>query len=65
MIEDVALAAAQTKGLRVGDEVDLVTTRGQLNAQLGGDDATAAVGGITGDANLHGRSLSIFADSDL
>ena len=55
MIEDVALPAAQAKGLRVGDEVHLMAARGELDAKLGGDDAAAAVGGIAGDADLHRR----------
>ena len=54
MIEDVALSAAETKGLRIGDEVHLVTACCQLNAEFSGDDAAAAVSGIAGDADLHG-----------
>ncbi len=55
VIENIALPAAQAKGLRVGDEVHLMTARGEFNAKFCGDDATAAVGGIAGDADLHGR----------
>jgi hypothetical protein len=29
---------------------------GQLDAELGGDDAAAAVGGIAGDSDLHKRT---------
>jgi hypothetical protein len=50
---DVGLAAGEAEGLRGGDEVDLMAARGELDAQFGGHDAGAAVGGITGDANLH------------
>jgi len=52
---DVLLAAAEAEGLRVGDEVDLVASGGELDAELGGDDSAAAVGGIAGDSDLHGE----------
>ena len=60
VVADVGVAAGEAEGLRVGDEVDLVAARGELDAELGGNDAGAAVGGITGDADLHG-SLYRFA----
>ncbi len=50
---DVLLAAAQAEGLRVGDEVDLVTGGRQLDAEFGSDDAAAAVRGIAGNSDLH------------
>ena len=50
---DVGFAAGEAEGLRVGDEVDLVAAGGEFDAEFGGDDAAAAVGGITGDADLH------------
>ena len=50
---DVLLAPAEAEGLRIGDEVDLMAGGGQLDAELGSDDAAAAVGGIAGDADLH------------
>ena len=50
---NVGLTAAQSKGLRIGDEVDLMPARRELDAKLRGDDAAAAVRGITGDADLH------------
>ncbi len=61
---DVGFAAGEAEGLRIGDEVDLVAAGGEFDAELGGDDAAAAVGGITGDADLHrcpwfGRSLPV------
>src|ERR1039457_5299554 len=46
-------------GIGVGDEVDLVAARGQFQAQLRGDDAAAAVGGITGDTNSHFCSVAL------
>ena len=55
VVVDVGFAAGEAEGLRVGDEVDLVAARGELDAELGGDDAGAAVGGIAGDADLHKR----------
>ena len=56
---NVGLGAGEADGLRVGDEMDLVTAAGELKAELGGDDSAAAVGWITGDADLHGRSRDI------
>jgi hypothetical protein len=53
---DVGLAAGEAEGLRVGDEVDLVTAGGELDSELGGDYSGAAVGGVAGDAYLHKRS---------
>ena len=50
---DVGFAAGEAEGLRVGDEVDLMAAGGEFDAEFGGDDAAAAVGGITGDADLH------------
>ena len=37
----------------VADEVNVVPARGELLAELGGDDARAAVGGIAGYADAH------------
>jgi hypothetical protein len=50
---NIRLPATETKGLRVSNEVNLVATRSQFNAKLSSHDAAAAVGGITGDADLH------------
>jgi len=50
---DVLLAAGEAEGLGGGDEVDLVTACGELDAEFRGDDAGAAVGGVAGDADLH------------
>src|SRR5271156_2493945 len=55
---DVGFATSETEGLRVGDEVDLVAAGGEFDAEFGGDDTAAAVGGITGDADLHRPSWS-------
>ncbi len=50
---NIGFAAGEAEGLRVGDEVDLVAAGGEFDAEFGGDNAAAAVGGITGDADLH------------
>jgi hypothetical protein len=47
------LASTQTKRLRIGNEMNLVAAAGQLNSKLRGNYATAAVRGITGDADFH------------
>ena len=46
-------AGIEANGIRVSDEMNLVAARRQFQAELGGDNAAAAVGGITGDADLH------------
>jgi hypothetical protein len=56
VIEDAVVAAGEAKGLRVGDEMDFVALGGELDSELSGDDAGAAVGGIAGDADAHGAS---------
>jgi hypothetical protein len=48
-------AAAGTAA--VGDEVDLVAAMRERDAKLGRDRARAAVGRITGDADLHASPL--------
>jgi len=44
---------AEPERARVGDEVDLVAAPRQLEAQLGGNSARAAVRRIAGDADSH------------
>ena len=53
VIVDAGDAGVQAYGVGVGDEVDFVAARGQLHAELGGDDAAAAIRGIAGDADVH------------
>ena len=53
MIANVFLAAIEAEWLRVSDEVHLVTARRKLNAELCGNNAGAAVGGIASNADLH------------
>jgi hypothetical protein len=53
MKRDVLLAASQTEGLRISNEVDLMPGCGEFNAELGGDNTAAAVGGIAGNSDLH------------
>ena len=57
------LAAAESKWLCVGDEVNVVAAIGQLDSQLRSDYAAAAIGRITGDADFHMRSLSASVDA--
>ena len=52
MVVDARRAGVEADRIGVGDEVDLVAARGQFQAELGGDDAAAAVRGIAGDADL-------------
>src|SRR5580692_10593961 len=51
-------AGVETNRIGVGDEMDFVTARGKLQAEFGGDDAAASVGGVTGDADLHERRVA-------
>src|SRR5260370_40585994 len=53
MIMNVRLRPGQTYGLRIGNEMNLVSPASELKPQFGGDNSAAAVGWITGDANLH------------
>src|SRR5581483_8623839 len=53
--EDVRHIVIQTERLRIGDEVDFVSALRELNAELGRDNTTAAVSGVTGDPDLHKR----------
>jgi hypothetical protein len=65
---NVGLFPAQANGLGVGDEMDIVAALGQFQAQFGGDHTAAAVGGITGDSNLHhgrGRIDALLIDPEL
>jgi hypothetical protein len=36
-----------------------VAARGELDAELGGDDAGASVGWVAGDADFHGREVDV------
>ena len=58
VIMNVRFLAAQPDGLGIGDEMNLVAALRQLQSQLRGYDAAAAVGGITGDADLHRLPVS-------
>ena len=51
---DVGFAAGETEGRGRGDEVNVVATGGELDAELSSDDAGAAVGGVAGDADAEG-----------
>src|SRR5712691_10910862 len=58
MIIDAGDAGVQPDGIGVGDEVHFVAAVGQLQAELGGDDAAAPVSGIACDADFHGFGIS-------
>jgi hypothetical protein len=51
---NVGFGAGQANGLRIRNEMNVVAAASKLKAELGGDDSAAAVGWITGDADLHG-----------
>ena len=50
---DALAIGIHADGRGVADEMNVVTASGELHAQLGGDDAGAAVGGVASDANAH------------
>ena len=50
---DVRVVEIHADGRGVGDEMDVVAAGGEFLAELGSDDAGAAVGGIAGDADFH------------
>jgi hypothetical protein len=55
---DVRVVRIHADRRGVADEVDIVAAGGELLAELGGDDARAAVRGITGYADTHGAVFS-------
>jgi hypothetical protein len=65
VIMDVGFGAPQPDWLGVGNEVNFVVSLGQFQSQLGGYHATAAVGWITGDADLHARPIFMCGSSPL
>jgi hypothetical protein len=48
---NIGLAARKAERCGRGDEVDVVATRCQLDAKLGGDHAAPSIGGVAGDAD--------------
>ncbi len=40
---NIGLASAEPEGLRIGDEMNLVATGSEFDAELRGDDAAAAI----------------------
>jgi len=50
---DVRVVGVHADGRGVADEMDVVAAGGEFLAELGGDDAGAAVGGVAGDADFH------------
>jgi hypothetical protein len=51
---DALTVEAQADRRSIANEVDVVAARGELDAELGGDDAGAAVSGVASDADAHG-----------
>ncbi len=56
---DVAFAAGEPERRGRRDEMDIVAARRELDAELGRDDAGAAVGWVTGDADLEWQLAAI------
>jgi hypothetical protein len=50
---DAGIVGIHADGRGVADEMDVVAAGGEFHAELGGDDAGAAVGGVAGDADAH------------
>src|SRR5262245_15828701 len=53
MIMNARRARVETNGIGIADEMHFVPAIGELHAQLGRDDATAAIRGIACDPDLH------------
>ncbi len=62
VIMNVGLGASQADGLGIGNKMNFMSALGQFQAKFGSHNATATVGGITGDPNLHspGRPFAGF-----
>jgi hypothetical protein len=56
MEKDIPRERAQSDRFAIGDEMDLVPFTGQSFSQLGGDNSTSPIGGVTYDTDLHGRA---------
>ena len=52
--KDVRVVQIHPNWRGVADEMDVVVARGKLLAELGGNDAGAAVSGVAGYADTHG-----------
>jgi len=50
---DARIVGVHADGRGVTDEMNVVAADGEFHAELGGDDAGAAVGGVAGDAYAH------------
>ena len=57
VIVNVGMRFGEPDRLRVGNEVNLVSSLGQFDSQLGRDDSASAVSWITGDSYAHGFSI--------
>src|SRR5271169_6185492 len=63
MIVSVGFRSGQANGLRIGNEMNLMAAASQFQSQFGGHNSAAAVGRITGDANLHATPTITLLDS--
>ena len=50
---DARIVGVHADGRGIADEMNVVATRGEFHAKLGGDDAGAAVSGVAGDTDAH------------
>ena len=63
VVVDIWFRSTEPDGLGVGNEMNVMPTLGQLEAQLGGDNAATTVGGIACDSNLHSEKGRPFLES--
>ena len=59
VVVDARNTGVETDRIGVGDEMNLVSAIGQFEAQFGGHDTAAAIGGIAGDADFHAALTGI------
>src|SRR5580700_9353887 len=53
VIVNIGMKFSQADRLGIRNEMDLVSTLGQFNPELSGNDSATSVGWIAGDSNLH------------
>ena len=55
VVVDPGCIRIEPDGIGIGDEMNLMPAQGEFEAEFGGDDAAAAIGGIAGDPDFHVR----------
>ncbi len=60
---DAGVVGVHADGRGIADEMNVVAAGGELHAEFGGDDAGAAVRGVTGDPDAHRMCLRVSAIS--